>query len=72
MRNPITTCRHRSILHKRYEYKSTHMIIARNTETVIEAGLSGLNTRAGGLLTVNLNIIHQRQAVQLRLHALQI
>ena len=37
---------------KPYEYKSAKMIIAIDTEQVLEAGSTGLNTRACDLLTV--------------------
>ena len=37
---------------KPYEYKSNKMLIAIDTEKVLEAGFTGLNTRAGDLLTV--------------------
>ena len=35
-----------------YEYTSTKFVVAINSEKVLEAGFSGLNTRAGDLLTV--------------------
>ena len=35
-----------------YEYKSTEMVIGIYTEKVLEAGLAGLDSRVGDLLTV--------------------
>ena len=41
-----------SFIVKGYEYKSNKFVIAIDTEKVVEAGFSGLNTRARDLLTV--------------------
>ena len=41
-----------SFITKGYEYKSIKFVSAIDTEKVIEAGFSGLNTRASDLLTV--------------------
>ena len=35
-----------------YAYESSNLCVATDTEKVLEAGFSGLNTRAGDLLTV--------------------
>ena len=37
---------------KPFKYKASKFVIAIDTEKVLEAGFSGLNTRAGDLLTV--------------------
>ena len=37
---------------KKYAYKPSKFCVAFDTEKVLEAGCSGLNTRAGDLLTV--------------------
>ena len=40
------------MIYKPFKYKASTFVIAIDTEKVLEAGFSGLNTRAGDLLTV--------------------
>ena len=48
----IASSSYHSISPTRLQYQSTHYIVGVDTEKVIEAGFSGLNTKQGDLMTI--------------------
>ena len=70
-----------SISPTRYQYQNDHFILAVDTEKIIEAGFTGLNTKAGDLMTIKLKqtqiatarlaykmhiILHNEQILEIR------
>ena len=45
------------------EYRATEFVIGIDTDKVLDEGVTGLNTRAGDLLTDSLNTLHHWQVV---------